>query len=68
MLAIFSTPSSLVVSELSHNIGRLFPPDGGPGVLVDLVGLLIFGAAQYAAIGYLFGAALRWLFSRGKNA
>jgi hypothetical protein len=64
ILGIFSTPSSLVVSGLSHALGDVFGLAAWFQLLIDLCGFLLLGSAQYAAIGYVFGMGVRKVIPR----
>lgn len=64
VLAIFSTPSSLVLSELSHGIAQLLGLSQSTKFHIDLFGFLLFGWLQYGVIGYVFGK----LAQRGYSA
>jgi hypothetical protein len=59
LLALLTLPSSYIVSVLHDLFGK-----GAPGFGVDLLGFLLFGALQYALIGYLFGMVVAWSMAR----
>lgn len=55
LLAIFTLPSSLLVSELSHAAGTYLNFSLSVRNVIDFIGFLLFGIIQFFLIGYIVG-------------
>src|SRR5438105_538943 len=64
LLGIFTLPSSLIVSGLSHVATSTLNISNDTGVIMDFFGFLTFGSIEYIAIGYVVGAIVEKVLRR----
>ena len=64
LLGIYTMPSSLVVSEISHVATNHLNVSNDTGVIIDFIGFLVLGGLEYMGIGFIVGTIFEKLFRR----